>query len=246
MSKIKYEKGNFAIVPNIAEAMILSDPGFKVYVALCKYADDQGGCFPSIDTIKELTMLSESGAKRGLREVRDKGFVEVTKRKRPNGSSASNHYQILIVVAFQVGGQDGTPLGATAEPPLTIPTEHPSKEGAKAQTDDVLRELYNAFRFYSLVVENNSHVPKMADKLRATHGVVVATAYLRRLQERDLRQERKTQEFVPQLRNWRDVVGKSAMIIDYYTRTKAAKPAVTAANQDEMVRKRMGGGDGAN
>ena len=224
--KVRYEKGNFAVVPNVDEAMTLSEVGFKVYIALCKYADEHGGCFPSIETIREFTLLSDGGTKKGLREIRDKGFVEITKRKRPNGSAASNYYQILIVASQQVGGTDVPHPGAQTCPPLTIPIEQSLlRKGGKAteapkEENEILKELYKTFKFYSLVIENHKHVPGMADKLREALGKTVATEYLKRLQQRDLRIERKTQEFVPQLRNWRDVVGKSAQIIDYYTRTR--------------------------
>lgn len=242
-----YEKGNFTIVTNMSEIMLLSEVGLKVYLALCKFADDNGGCWPSIPTLSEFTMLSESGTKKGLKEVREKGFVEVTKRNRPNGSNASNYYNLLIVVTRQVGVTGVTQGGSQAEPPLTIPIELSLlRKGAEAPITKketkiipLMKEIYDVFRFYSLVVENNTQVPKMCGKLLETHGEVIATAYLVRLIERDLREERKHSEFVPQLRNWRDVVGKSSQIIDYYTRTNHLNSSVTIENQDEMVRRRM-------
>lgn len=221
---IKYVKGNFAVVPNIEEIMAIgtTEAGLKTYIALCKYADETGGCFPSIGTIQDFTCLSESGVKKGLKELKTNGFIEVTKRKRPNGSAASNYYQILIVTTTQVGVTGVTQGGSQTEPPLTIPIEHPTKVGADAQApkDDLKKNFYLVVKKYGLPVMNHKHIDSWCDKLRATHGEVVALAYLQRLQERDLREESKVEKFVPTLNRPMDILEKSVKIIAYFTRTK--------------------------
>ena len=238
---VKYEKGNFAVVPNLAELMAIgtSEAGLKVYIALCKFVDDGGGCFPSVETIRDFTCLSESGAKKGLREVRDNGFVEVTKRVRENGSHTSNYYQILIVSPSQVGVTDVTQGGSRTEPPLTIPIEHPTKVGADAQApkekekeDEIKKNFYLVVKKYSLPVLNHKHIDSWCDKLRAAHGGVVALAYLQRLQQRDLREESKTEQFVPALNKPMDILEKSVKIISYFTRTKDVSRA-TSMTQEE-------------
>lgn len=226
---VRYEKGNFAIVPNLAEIMAVgtSEAGLKVYIALCKFSDEGGGSFPAIETIRDFACLSESGVKKGLREIKDNGFVEVTKRVRPNGSHASNHYQILIVCPSQVGVTDVTQGGSRTEPPLTIPIEHPTKVGADAQSpkekdDEIKKNFYLVVKKYSLPVLNHKHIDSWCDKLRAAHGEVVALAYLQRLQQRDLREESRVEKFVPTLSKPMDILEKSVKIIAYFTRTKGS------------------------
>jgi hypothetical protein len=241
--KIRYEKGNFAIIPNLDEIMGISttEAALKVYIALCKFSDDTGGCFPAIETIREFTCLSTGGVRKGLKELRENGFVGVTKRQRKNGSATSNYYQILVVTTVQGGytdvGGDPTRTGH----PITIPIEHPTKVGDKSQStknkeeSEIKKNFYLVVKKYQLPVLNHKHVDSWCDKLRDTLGEKTARAYLVRLQERDLREETKMEQYVPSLNRPLDILEKSAKIIAYFTRTKDKNIPTESLVEDPIV-----------
>lgn len=239
--KIRYEKGNFAIIPNLNEIMAIgtTESALKVYIALCKFSDDAGGCFPAIDTIREFTCLSMSGVRKGLKELQKNGFVEVTRRQRENGSATSNYYQLLVVTASQGGYTDVQGDPTRTEPPITIPIEQPTNVGAKAQApkeeSEVKKNFYLVVKKYQLPVLNHKHVDSWCDKLRAALGEKTALAYLVRLQERDLRVEAESEQYVPVLNRPLDILDKSGKIIAYFTRTKGKNIVKSEEIEDPIV-----------
>jgi len=88
------------------------------------------------------------------------------------------------------------------------------------EKDTVLKHYYLVVKKYSLVVVNNTHVKKWAKDLENALGYDHAMLYLLRLQQRDLRKERETQEFVPALSTPLEICTKAPKIIEYLKRTK--------------------------
>ncbi|WP_319499315.1 helix-turn-helix domain-containing protein [uncultured Cohaesibacter sp.] len=67
-----------------------------VLMALADSADDDGFCWPKLETLAFKACTSKSTVKRAVRDLSDLGLVTVEHRTRQNGSSASNYYTINI------------------------------------------------------------------------------------------------------------------------------------------------------
>ena len=72
-------------------------PKFKlVLMALADSADDQGVCWPSVSTLAKKCTVSTRTVQRSLRGLIDRGLLIAETRQRPDGSSTSNRYRLLI------------------------------------------------------------------------------------------------------------------------------------------------------
>lgn len=94
------------------------------------------------------------------------------------------------------------------------------KSADAPKENSIKKNFYLVVKKYSLPIMNHKHIDSWCEKLVAAHGEVIATAYLVRLQQRDLRQESQTEKFVPTLNRAMDILDKSNKIIAYFTRTK--------------------------
>jgi hypothetical protein len=65
-----------------------------VLLSLADQANDDGVCWPRVETISKRTCASPRSVQRALRWLELSGVVQVTKRLRENGSTASNVYTI--------------------------------------------------------------------------------------------------------------------------------------------------------
>lgn len=68
------------------------------WLALCSYADDDGYCWPSVNTMSNLTGIGERTLKRGLEELIEKKFIKKEQRKKDDGSFTSNYYTLYEFV----------------------------------------------------------------------------------------------------------------------------------------------------
>lgn len=67
-----------------------------VYLYLLERADRKSNtCFPSIKTISQGVVLSESSVKRSLNELLERNYIAKEHRFRNNGGKSSNLYYIL-------------------------------------------------------------------------------------------------------------------------------------------------------
>lgn len=65
-----------------------------VYIYLKDHANQEGTCWPGINTIAAGVSLSRSTVKRALDDLVRAGLVEKAKRWRENGSLSSNLYLV--------------------------------------------------------------------------------------------------------------------------------------------------------
>lgn len=65
-----------------------------VLLALADIANHEGGCWPSIGTIGDMTSLSDSAVRVHLKALQDAGIVTVIKRIAEGGRQTSNFFQI--------------------------------------------------------------------------------------------------------------------------------------------------------
>lgn len=72
----------------------LSHRARVVYIYLKDHANQQGTCWPGINTIAAGLGLSRSTVKRALDDLVKVGLVEKSSRWRENGSLSSNRYRI--------------------------------------------------------------------------------------------------------------------------------------------------------
>ena len=145
---MKFIKGDFVVVPN--KELILSYRGacLNVYLAICSFADDEGKCFPSYETLAKVTGYTTRACKDGVQELLDNGVITKEKRERPNGSQASNYYQIFVKyddtdVVQREGGVNHSSLPSEPQfTPLTQPINSNKKINKKE--NEALKTLFFA------------------------------------------------------------------------------------------------------
>lgn len=124
--KMKYKKGTFVVLPNISSLDRLPAACQAIYVWLCKYADDDGQCFPSRKKLAGHIDVDMRTVDKHLLLLEQLGLIKKTFRKKGE-SQTSNMYQILILGDEEVQIVR-TPCEVIATPPreenvpLTIPT----------------------------------------------------------------------------------------------------------------------------
>jgi hypothetical protein len=137
-----YKRFNGAFIPEAICKYKGVSPGAKlVYGRLCRYAGEDGATYPAIPTLAAETGMSETQARRYIRELEAKRFIEVDRENRhyrKDGSGGSNGYTFLWHAAFtgDRGEQrksppplrktEGVPLRKTA--PLTPAVNRTQRE----------------------------------------------------------------------------------------------------------------------
>lgn len=92
--EIKRERLPFTIIEDsIIEDLDISKHGLLVYLVLCKHADQNGKCFPSIGTVAKFCRCAKSSAQEGIAELIKKGYIE-KKVKFEKKRQSSNLYTI--------------------------------------------------------------------------------------------------------------------------------------------------------
>ena len=71
--------------------------GIAVYNALCRYADQEHTCYPSLKSIAKKTGMGRSTVISTLQKLADLKLIEVERRHSPKGDRASNLYILLPV-----------------------------------------------------------------------------------------------------------------------------------------------------
>ena len=67
-----------------------------VLIALADNANDEGECWPSIATLARKCDMTPNGVKNVIKRLAKKELVAVNRRKRNNGSDASNFYVLNL------------------------------------------------------------------------------------------------------------------------------------------------------
>lgn len=70
----------------VVHAEVIRDPGLSlrakgIYALLCTFADKERVCFPSINTLSELSGVSRRTTERTLKELEEKNYVKREGRK---------------------------------------------------------------------------------------------------------------------------------------------------------------------
>jgi len=95
---MKYKKGTFVVVPNIDRIDILPAMGQALYVWLCKYADDEGQCFPSRKKLAGHLSCDVRTIDKHICSLQELGFIsKTTRQKKGTKQNMSNLYQIHLL-----------------------------------------------------------------------------------------------------------------------------------------------------
>lgn len=143
---IKYEKGTFITVPNINNMDGKPSEMQSIFIWLCKYANDEGTCFPARRTLAKRAGCSLASVDKYLKQLEDDGFIKKTTRSTNINGQTSNLYQLQIID----GGVSKTILGYIEnDTPPSIKNETLTKSNINSihltkdtdlQSDDVIRE----------------------------------------------------------------------------------------------------------
>lgn len=169
----KFIKGEFVLVPNREQALKLRGASLNVYLAICAHADKDGQCFPSKTTIENVTGYSRDVVRTATNNLVALGLLTITSRQRPNGSDASNLYQIMIISV----GRDlpTSPSGVLDKPPLTKPINSVDKSTVRKDETELLEIVKQ-------VTKRNFRVlPRGTKKLLDTFSLVEIDGALRAL-----------------------------------------------------------------
>lgn len=95
---MKYEKGTFITAPNKNYLRELDTCAQVIYFWLCSYIDDEGVCFPSLDTLAKDAGVSQRTVVNKLPILEKLGVIKrVRRRKKGSKENAVNRYQVMIL-----------------------------------------------------------------------------------------------------------------------------------------------------
>lgn len=139
-NNMDYIKGNFEIVPNIHLIPKMVGSTVKVYIAICKFANKKGQCYPSYTTISEWAGISRRQVMRSIQELEELKIITIVTQNRNDGSQTSNLYQIQ-----QPRGGDThvTPPSDTHVTQTILIRNHKKRDTNFSLLKDELKKRYN-------------------------------------------------------------------------------------------------------
>lgn len=92
---MKKLKGNFTTIANkIITDINISGNEFRILCYLCMRSGTDNACFPSLDTIHRDTGIGLTTVKNTIPKLVEQGYIIKVSRKKKNGCSTSNLYQL--------------------------------------------------------------------------------------------------------------------------------------------------------
>jgi len=115
---MKYKKGTFIVVPNIDRLDVLHPTGQALFMWLCKYANDDGVCFPSRKKLAGHLSCDMRTIDRHIGFLVDLGFIsKTTRQKKGTKTNMSNLYQIHL---YRHPSDINAPTPSDINAPVTI------------------------------------------------------------------------------------------------------------------------------
>lgn len=139
-NNMDYIKGNFEIVPNIHLIPKMVGSTVKVYIAICKFANKKGQCYPSYTTISEWAGISRRQVMRSIQELEELKVLTVIPQKRIDGGQTSNLYQLQQP---RGGGLDVTPPSELDVTQTILIRNHRKRDTNFSLLKDELKKRYN-------------------------------------------------------------------------------------------------------
>ena len=88
---------NFFMLPNEIFELKLKPRDFTVLACLVKHSNGDFTCFPSYRTIAKECSISQKTVGQSLKTLSSKRLIEISNRKRNDGSKSSNLYHIIFL-----------------------------------------------------------------------------------------------------------------------------------------------------
>ena len=164
--KIVSEFPLFSIVPEWLIESKVSDNAIRVYATLCRFADKvDGSCWPSIYTIGKRCGKSGSSVKRGIKELKDIGAIEVKPRfLEDNAGQTSNLYIIKFNPAY---------TNSDTEPHVKDELEGGSNKVRKPKSSNqshIIKQQTNKNEIYKALTDN-LYKPKTKNEISSFNKV---------------------------------------------------------------------------
>ena len=106
---------------------MLGPHGLAVYAALCRYANDDGACWPSIATIGHDTGMSPNRVRRSLADLERNNLISI--ERRADGEVNLTSIYTLLDVEESSSQRSTTSPQAVPTSPREVPLLHGVKEG---------------------------------------------------------------------------------------------------------------------
>lgn len=115
--------GKFVVADEFIDqyAAVCGWKGLAVYIALCRYANKERQCFPSIAQLAKKLGIAANSVKRGLGELRQWNIIKVEKSKRTNGTWKNNVYSLLDRSKWQIIPTSPESFERDQRPPIPQP-----------------------------------------------------------------------------------------------------------------------------
>jgi hypothetical protein len=99
--------GRFAITPARAvEDHRLGDAAYRVLACLGTYADKDGWCWPSTETVATRLGITRQAVQRSRRQLTSLGYIEIERQTRTDGGYGRNRCRLLFDRALFQGDRD--------------------------------------------------------------------------------------------------------------------------------------------
>lgn len=106
-----------------------------VLLAIADNANDEGVCWPAITTIARKANISRAYAKQLVHELRDDGYIQITRRPRKDNRDETNLYRIMPLWV----GEAGLPLPGVGVPQIPqVGEAEPPQRGSQGYPESSL------------------------------------------------------------------------------------------------------------
>lgn len=95
---MKYKKGTFVVVPNLERLDLLPSTSQALYIWICKYANDDGECFPSRSKLAKHIGCDVRTVDKHINFLIELGFMtKEIRHKKGSKENMSNMYQLQLI-----------------------------------------------------------------------------------------------------------------------------------------------------
>ena len=129
----------------------ISSAQLRTLAALAIYGDENGWCFPKLQTIGKMLGKSKQAVSMDIKALVDLGYVQKKPQFREDGSQKNNLYRILFDTPPLSWAEP--PLSSEVDPPLSPGLNPPLSSEVDALTSQVNDPLINAPNTYSEFVK---------------------------------------------------------------------------------------------
>jgi hypothetical protein len=110
---------------------VIGPLAISVYLALARYADRAGYCFPSVRRVAAETGMSRDSVLRSLARLMQAGLVRVQHRYRQKEKQSNGYFlSPAVVVANNHVVADSDHPSRSQRPPVVADSDHPSRSQA--------------------------------------------------------------------------------------------------------------------